>query len=289
MKKLYFLFLLLNLDLSSFGNKNDFLKNFTTATDFKIFEKNPIKLNSVRSNKVNFIVSTLPKAGSHLIIKCLQMITNKKPRFIAGLDLKNTTKFLNLADQFPWGHLSYSNESLTFLDKYSYKKFFIYRDPRDWLVSAIYWNFRQGNEGLFPKDLISKDFSEKIHYALLHLNSSKVYIEYIKWLNDSECCSVKFEDLIGPKGEGTIKNQLCAIKTISKHINHNLSDAEIIDIADNLFGNTATFRNGQIGSWKSHFIQQDIDLVKTLFGELLIELGYEKDLNWGLESIQAIQ
>lgn len=40
------------------------------------------------------------------------------------------------------------------------------------------------------------------------------------------------------------------------------------------------YRKGESGDWQNHFTERHKDYFKTHFGSLLIELGYEKDLNW---------
>lgn len=42
------------------------------------------------------------------------------------------------------------------------------------------------------------------------------------------------------------------------------------------------FRKGQSGDWRNHFNDGDVALFKELAGDHLIELGYEKDMNWKL-------
>lgn len=39
-------------------------------------------------------------------------------------------------------------------------------------------------------------------------------------------------------------------------------------------------RKGKVGQWKSIFTEKHIELVKKKYGDLLIKLEYEKDLNW---------
>jgi sulfotransferase family protein len=43
---------------------------------------------------------------------------------------------------------------------------------------------------------------------------------------------------------------------------------------------TSFYRKGIAGDWTNHFSQADKDLFKELAGDMLIELGYETDLNW---------
>ena len=212
------------------------------------------------------------------------MKTAKKQYFVGGITLDQAIPFINLPlNQFPLGHFIYSNEIRNYLDQHRFKRFFIYRDPRDWLVSCVYWNSNPG-VNLFPSNLLT--FSEKLDFMLVGLGalsngkSMFTYGRYIEWLKDPNCCSVKFEDLVGPQGGGKKEKQVAAIKKICNYIGYRLSNLQIIKLADNLWGNTNTFREGKIGSWKSHFSKEQINLVKKLSGSLLIELGYEKDLNW---------
>jgi len=48
----------------------------------------------------------------------------------------------------------------------------------------------------------------------------------------------------------------------------------------NLCGHTSTFRKGKIGSWKEGFSLKNKNNFKKHCGDLLIQLGYEKDKNW---------
>ena len=46
------------------------------------------------------------------------------------------------------------------------------------------------------------------------------------------------------------------------------------------FGDSVTFHKGQIGAWKTEFTENHKKLFKEIAGQLLIDLGYEKDYNW---------
>lgn len=43
-----------------------------------------------------------------------------------------------------------------------------------------------------------------------------------------------------------------------------------------------TCRKGIVGDWKSWFTSETVEVFKEIAGEALIELGYEKDMNWNL-------
>ena len=46
------------------------------------------------------------------------------------------------------------------------------------------------------------------------------------------------------------------------------------------WGISSNFRSGKIGNWKNELTETQINRCKTLMGDTLIKLGYEKDLNW---------
>jgi len=46
------------------------------------------------------------------------------------------------------------------------------------------------------------------------------------------------------------------------------------------WGYSSNFRSGKTGNWKNEFSEANLKKSKDLLGSALIELGYEKDLNW---------
>jgi sulfotransferase 6B1 len=93
-------------------------------------------------------------------------------------------------------------------------------------------------------------------------------------------CAVKFEDLIGEKGGGSLPRQQETIIRIAQYLGYKLSQADLQTIIDNLFGGTYSFREGKIGEWKHYFNDQHKTAFKKIAGQLLIDLGYENDFNW---------
>jgi hypothetical protein len=41
-----------------------------------------------------------------------------------------------------------------------------------------------------------------------------------------------------------------------------------------------TFRQGQTGDWRNHFVEEHRSTFKEVAGDTLVRLGYEKDLDW---------
>jgi sulfotransferase 6B1 len=108
----------------------------------------------------------------------------------------------------------------------------------------------------------------------------ETYKRFTRWEQTENILIVKFEDLVGSKGGGNIKKQKEIIRKISSFSSIQLSDINIGKIVNSLFGGTSTFRKGRIGSWESLFTETNKHTFKNNTGNLLIDLGYEKDNNW---------
>lgn len=112
-------------------------------------------------------------------------------------------------------------------------------------------------------------------------NIKQFYQAYLPWSQAVNCYTVKFEDLIGPRGGGTRAKQIKAIFAIANHIEQPITITLLQNIINNLFSNTSpTFREGIIGSWKKYFTAKHKELFKAIANDLLIQLNYEKDINW---------
>lgn len=176
--------------------------------------------------------------------------------------------------------------------KRDYKGFHVVRDPRDMIVSGYFshlhshpvngpWGKRYLIDHRKWLENVSKEkgLSEEIKrgYALNPMN---------KWCyNDPDILEIKFEALTQNPNE--------TFKKIFDHIEINIGKNHLASIIDEFSfkqlskgrskGNedvNSHFRKGIAGDWKNHFNQEHIDLFKEQWGDLLIKLGYEKDINW---------
>ena len=103
---------------------------------------------------------------------------------------------------------------------------------------------------------------------------------FIGWRNVDNVYTTRFEKLVGPKGGGTKQEQDEEIKRIANFFNIQLSQTKLRYITNNLFGVGKTFRQGKMGAWKSHFTKEQKDTFKKVAGQLLIDLGYERNFDW---------
>jgi len=230
----------------------------------------------------NILLISIPKCGTHLLAKAIELLSGKK---LAGefkpVDYQNNTippyKSENV---FYRSHLGYNSVlAKKFVEK-KFKLFFIYRDPRDYLISRAYWSQKYLRETkVTPLPGI-----EQCIDGVINKNLNKYYSIFMPWAQLKSVCLVRFENLIGVEGGGDIKLQLLELTKIAKFLGipQNKINQSVLDCQKNLYGGTVTFREGKIGSWKKDLPKNRLPIVKKQVGKLLIDLGYEKNLNWNI-------
>jgi len=260
---------------------------------------------------------TIPKSGTHLLSKCINLLKNKtvtdhvnpkKPSkskkcinitqkiFIDSQDDRILDRIIEKSHKgqsFASYHLVHSTIHEELLLKTAQVGLLLIRDPRDQLLSFINWVCEHSirDTKTFNKTLLDFIDGKKrsdVHVVRMHSLSNFIWsfgiAEYYKlflpWMSLKEFYTVRFENLVGSKGGGSDELQEQELSNIARHLNIPLSKERLEHTKANLFGGTNTFKKGQIGSWKEHFTPQHKAAFKRVAGQLLIDLGYEKDLNW---------
>lgn len=241
------------------------------------------------------VLITIPKSGTHLLAKALELMTGRKVDWIAPSVVANPTfdsnKRLNPFDRTIMKHHLFDCFDFIKADKSGkYIKIVQIRDPRDILLSQINWMANCAWCWYAPRDYNTQfnkwSFDQKLRTTILFPEEDGFYsIRYflrkaLEWINEPDVLVVRFEDLIGPQGGGDKERQEQAIKALANHIGYTLEQEDIDSIASKLFGGTQTFKKGQIGTWREKYSSEHIALFKETMGEELIELGYECDNNW---------
>lgn len=239
-----------------------------------------------------FIVA-LPKSGTHLLSSCVELITNKRLEFLKESlhSIKNKNLKELSPNNFLGTHAVYTKAHKKRLEKNTFKGVFIIRDPRDTIVSRAHWFKKRHPDNILSLDQLLMELI--INYAhfdnypedVSHLNVKTLADAYQKlylpWQQCPLIYTTRFELLVGPRGGGNIQAQITEIKNIAKHLSIELSETQIKEVADNVFDSTSiTFKAGQIGSWKDHFKPNHKEAFKKVAAQLLITLGYEKNINW---------
>ncbi len=195
-----------------------------------------------------------------------------------------------------FSHCPYIHQFNQILQSRTTANFFMIRDPRAMVVSFAFMIHKSfdGQEIDLEKiilDLITGDQKNYVPWGVEHheaypliweVGLYKFYEMYLPWKKAKNFMIVKFEDLVGKKGGGSKEKQRETIKNIGLHLGVNMTSQKVQAVINNIFGETSTFREGKIDSWKKHFtpkveaaFKQDANLM-----QLLIDLGYEQNKNW---------
>jgi hypothetical protein len=152
------------------------------------------------------------------------------------------------------------------------------RDLRDVLVSQVYFQWTLLEELLGPCDFEKKlDFLLENNDIFLHPRLFVIsrHAEAILALKSHpRSYVVRFENLVGEEGGGNKCLQTITMHEIAKHLNLEISFRQLDPIQRILFGDSGTFREGKIGTWREKFTRVQLDYFNQKFGELQRALGY---------------
>lgn len=258
----------------------------------------------------DFVVNSIPKCGTHLIMRCIYLMINKsvdesydniRKESFTTLQERKYLAFLQglkLGASIHKTHDPYFPAlENTFLQA-GMKWVFMIRDPRDALVSLVFYmdtmsgnkrDFMLINAQIYNKLSFDKKIESLMTGSCCTNYLKKFYGDYIGWTRSPYGLTIKFEDLIGPRGKGTLEKQMHTVNQIAYYLNINMSEAEVRAVAEysNIYQSPnvqyamgRSYLQGQIGNWREHFNESNKALFKKLFGKELIELGYESNNNW---------
>lgn len=279
---------------------------------------------------------SFPKSGTHLLDQILLGFAQVAPfsrrlhSFYAQYE-GDTGRKRTSAETVAWldslrpldvtsAHLFATPEALQRVPTPAFVPYFIFRDPRDVVVSHVFYvtemetnhvhhayyqslpdfdarlktsilgipdqeNTVHGTHGL--TDSTEKTSKEtRVHSRnpsnprpeIEFPDIASRFAPYLGWLNRPEVLTIHFEDLIldRPAALNRILDHFLArvpLRTPRETI------LEALEMAINP-QKSPTFRSGKTGEWKKHFIAEHKALFKEVAGDLLIQLGYEKDKNW---------
>ena len=246
----------------------------------------------------DFIITPIPKAGTHLLMRCVRLMTGKN---VTGLQGRTPEASLDQAKQanhiLKYHH--FNKKVAMILEQRGYKNIFLCRDPRDACVSLIFYLDRwKGTEKtqrdffVVPENWDQLSFDEKLDELITGKNCLSYiktwYKRLVPWSMKSDTLIVRFEDLIGAKGGGSDEVQQQTLIKIANYIHLDIDSAKLQTISQILYNPTSspemykgvTYAPGQIGNWKRFFNEEHKRDFKKLYNKLLVRFGYEKDRNW---------
>jgi hypothetical protein len=244
-----------------------------------------------------------PKSGSHLLLQILAGFTQIMPyRYVAADPIRTITKdgrrrqngeiladLLHLpSGVIGWGYIEATPENVSLLCRPDRVNYFIYRDPRDMLVSQVFFATDMNEEhGMHEYYNLLPDFGERLRVAItgidregLHMVSVKQRYEGVfQWLEQKHVMCLRFEDLINNR-DATLHAMLDEVERTGYKIPTPREKALPILIEAIQPRKSHTFRSGKTGGWKQHFTDEHKNLFKDTAGDLLVRLGYEKNNDW---------
>src|SRR5271157_144087 len=244
-----------------------------------------------------------PKSGSHLLLQILNGFTQIMPyRYVDANPIRTITKggkrktqneILDELKKIPngvigWGYLEATKENVSFLASSGRVNYFIYRDPRDMLVSQVFFATDMYEEhGMHAYYKSLPDFGARLKVAItgidqdgLHMVSVKQRYEGVfQWLEQKNVMCIRFEDLINNR-DATLNSMLDDVEKTGYKIPTPREKALSTLIEAIQPKKSRTFRSGKTGGWREHFTDEHKKLFKDVAGDLLVRLGYEKNNNW---------
>jgi hypothetical protein len=244
-----------------------------------------------------------PKSGSHLLLQILNGYTRIMPYAYVEAEpvrtilkdgrRKTQEEILTDLRRVPkgvigWGYVEASAENTAFLCKPDRVNYFLYRDPRDMLVSHVFYAtdiYEEHGMHEYYKSL--PDFGARLRVAITGIDRDGLQMVSIKqryegvfeWLGQKNVLCIRFEDLITHR-DATLNAMLDEVEKTGYQIPTRRSQALPILVEAIQPRKSRTFRSGKTGSWREHFTEEHKKLFKDVAGDLLVRLGYEKGNEW---------
>ena len=247
--------------------------------------------------------NAMPKSGSHLIIQVLQGLTRVGPfvnpgfppvnraednrKLVEAAILKNIEQMQ--AGDIRYGYIHARQPFIEPLTRPGKAMVFVYRDPRDMLVSHVFYATEMhpghGMHHYYTEVLSSME--ERLNAAIQGVdeegaelsNVKERYLKYLGWLDIPGTLCLRFEDLVLDR-EASFRRLLSYFEERGMRLQVSQESA-IEALASSIAPHkSGTFRKGKPGSWQESFSPQNKQTFKQIAGDLLIQMGYEKDLDW---------
>jgi len=129
-----------------------------------------------------------------------------------------------------------------------------------------------------PEDGKGPFSSFRGHVGVQGTGVNNVYRYYARWLDEPFVFPVRFEDIIGPQGGGSRERQLTVLQDLLAFTGAREGSPDAEALAGMLFSkDAATFRKGQIGSWREEFTPELYEVFLQESRELLELWGYDPE------------
>lgn len=266
--------------------------------------KGPKRLARRQAAPVDFaalppvLANSHPKSGTHLLDQIVEALPGRRNfgAFYSSMtssyrfrrhNLEGTIGVLrnSTPGEIVRAHLFFEEELAAPLAEMNFVHYFIYRDPRDVVLSESHflrsdhrWHrlhpyFRDApslDEAISMSIRGLPDLAPEIDYP----NIGERFRRYAGWIGRPDVYSIRFEELRSPRRAAILREmaEFYAART-------NLS-LDVDAIAEAMQANidperSHTFRQGQSGGWRAKFTPEHIRQFEEAAGDVLREFGFE--------------
>jgi sulfotransferase 6B1 len=246
---------------------------------------------------------SFPKSGTHLLDQILLGFSNVAPyakrvhSFYAEYEGESGKKrdpqqALHWLDSLrprdvASAHLFARPEAVARVCTEKFAPYFIFRDPRDVVVSHVFYVTDMETRHVHHEYYQSlPDFDSRLKVSILGRPDADIEFQniadrfepYLGWLDHPEVLTIHFEDLIHARAATLTSHHGSPPQPYSASGSRQL----ILDSLETSINPTKspTFRSGKTGEWKKHFTDEHKKIFKEAAGNLLIKLGYEMNNDW---------
>lgn len=160
---------------------------------------------------------------------------------------------------------------------------FLHRDPRECLVSMANFLISRGQPADWAARLRSRRIEDVLRFLVAgdddRLPFAQVFDAYRGWLGAEGVLSIRFRDIIGPRGRASEYDQVRWLTAVAEHVNwrgpaHLLASA----ILRTFNPRAGTFHRGRVGIWRDAVADPGVwTEIEDRLGGLVASWGYGPD------------
>ena len=215
-----------------------------------------------------FILISVQKSGTDMLSQALGVYDGPYLQIDGMVDPAdihpNQYILEKLREPWPRGiarsHMHYDDAYLKIAKERNAKVIFAYRDPRDVVVSWLYWIKSRQAEGWF--DLKGYRGTDKTLWDIIQVSNFH-FSRFLGWLEDPYVYTVRFEELV--------QNRIKVLGELGEFLGYS-SAKEMSSKIDPR--TSTTFRKGIPGEWKSYFTHEMEQYFWQECSEIMEAMGY---------------
>jgi hypothetical protein len=244
------------------------------------------------------LANSFPKSGTHLLAQLVAGLPSRAEfgAFLASMTssfqfrertARSVARFIQgmVPGEIVRAHLFYDPQYAERLHAKNVVHYFIYRDPRDVVVSEAHY-LREMNRWHRLHHYFRKlgSIEESIRLSITGMdppvpgieypNIAERFARYRGWLDCENCLAVRYEDLMS-ESRPTVVHRMARFYAERSTAECDVHACVRMMLACVAPRKSHTFRSGKKGGWQREFTAEHRSIFDEVAGELLVELGYE--------------